>query len=116
MINDAVYYHAFAETWLKRLADDVGKKHAMAYLGKDCRELGFINDNGITMDILYPGIMSDMDVLNEAVSKIPYIQLLGNALYSQLEHCRESGGDAEETGGADVTEGNPRSRGIPGMR
>ena len=93
MINDAVYYHTFAETWLKRLADDVGKKHAMAYLGKDCSELGFINDNGITMDILYPGIMSDMDVLNEAVSKIPYIQLLGNALYSQLEHCRESGGE-----------------------
>ena len=93
MLDNAVYYHSFAETWLTRLTDDVGKKHAMAYLGKDCRERGFVNDDGITMDILYPGIMSDMDVLNEAVSKIPYIQLLGNALYSQLEHCRKSGGE-----------------------
>ena len=85
---------SFAVTWLERLADDVGKKHARLFLGQDCEKLGFVCDNGAAMNALYPGIMFDVDILNSVIGKVPYVALLGNAVYSQWKHCSIPGNEA----------------------
>ncbi len=86
--------NSFAETWLERLADDIGKKHALLFFGQDCEKLGFVCDNGAAMNTLYPGIMFDTDILNAVIDKIPYVPLLGNAVYSQWRHCSAPGNEA----------------------
>ncbi len=86
--------HRFAETWLKRLADDSGKKQAWLFLGRDCQKLGFVCDHGDALNALYPGIMFNLDILNAAIGDIPYVSLLGNAVYSQWQHSIAPGNEA----------------------
>lgn len=86
--------NSFAATWLERLADDLGNRRARLFLGQDCEKLGFVCDNGAAMNTLYPGIMSDNDVLNAVIDKIHYVSLLGNAVYSQWRHCAVPGNEA----------------------
>lgn len=83
--------NSFAKNWLERLSDDIGKKHALLFFGQDCEKLGFVCDNGVAMNTLYPGIMSDTEILDAVIDKIPYVSLLGNAAYSQWQHCSASG-------------------------
>lgn len=86
--------NSFAVTWLERLSDDIGKKHARLFLGQDCEKLGFVCDNGAAMNVLYPGIMFDTDILNSVIGNIHYVPLLGNAVYSQWQHCSVTGNEA----------------------